>query len=409
MEKPSMHILYIHQYFATPEGSTGTRSYEFARRWAQEGHKVTVLTTTAALVENDLASVRGRFVKRFSLSGFDVIALDIMYRQSMGHLRRIVTFCSFLVCASFAVLFVKRIDVVYATSTPLTVGIPALTAKWFRRRPFVFEVRDQWPAVPIGMAIIKNKILIKMLLWLERWIYKSASAIVALSPGTAAGVKDVLGETQRPVATIPNCSDIELFRPDIDGSSIRIKFRWEDKMVFLHAGAMGKVNGLSFVINAAQRLKDQADVHFVLMGSGSQEQVLSERIGQLGLDNIQILESKPKSELPEFIAASDVSLAILSDYPILEHNSANKFFDALSAGKPVLLNYSGWQRQILEENDAGFGCELCNLDEFVEKVLYFSSHKHKLSEMGRNARRLAGEKFGRAKLSAAALEVIGSV
>ena len=75
----------------------------------------------------------------------------------------------------------------------------------------------------------------------------------------------------------------------------------------------------------------------------------------------------------------------------------------------MLLNYSGWQRQILEENNAGFGCELCNLDEFVEKVLYFNSHRHKLIEMGQNARRIAEEKFSRAKLTAEALEVINSV
>lgn len=404
-----MHILYILQYFGTPNGRSGLRPYEFAKRWAQKGHKVTVLTTGSRLVEKDLVGVGGKFVKRFSIEGFDVIALNILYKQSMGFLRRIVAFVSFVVCASFAILFVKKVDVVYATSTPLTVGVPALVAKWFRRKPFVFEVRDHWPAVPIEMGIIKNKILIKMLLWLERRIYKSASAIVALSPGTAAGVKDVLGETQRPVATIPNCSDIELFRPDIDGSSIKRQYRWEDKMVFLHAGAMGKVNGLSFVINAAQRLKDKTDVHFVLMGSGSQKQVLSDKIGRLGLDNIQILESRPKCELPEFIAATDVSLVILADYPILEHNSANKFFDALSAGKPVLLNYSGWQRQVLEEDNAGFGCELCNLDEFVEKVLYFNSHRAELIEMGQNARRLAEEKFSRAKLAAEALDVINSI
>ncbi len=404
-----MHILYILQYFGTPNGHASLRGYEFARRWAQEGYEVTVLTTAAALIEDDLASAAGRFVKRFSLKGFDVIALDVRYKQSMSFLRRIVAFVSFVVCASFAILFVKKVDVVYATSTPLTVGVPALVAKWFRRKPFVFEVRDRWPAVPIEMGIIKNKILIKMLLWLERRIYKSASAIVALSPGMAAGVKDVLGETQKAVATIPNCSDIELFRPDIDGSAIRRKFRWEDKIVFLHAGAMGKVNGLGFVIDAAQRLKDKPDVHFVLIGRGSQKQALSDRIKRLGLSNIEVLESRPKRELPEFVAAADVSLAIIGDHPILEHNSANKFFDALSAGKPVLLNYSGWQRQILEENNAGFGCELCNLDEFVEKVLYFNSHRAELIEMGQNARQLAEEKFDRAKLAAQALDVINSI
>lgn len=404
-----MHILYILQYFSTPNGRSSLRPYEFARRWARKGHKVTVLTARSGLVEKDLVGVGGRFVKRFSLEGFDVIAFDISYNQSMSFFRRTLAFTYFLVSASFAVLFIKKVDVVYASSTPLTVGVPALVAKWFRRKPYVFEVRDQWPAGPIEMGLIKNKILINVLLWLEKRIYKSASAIVALSPGMAAGVRNVLGKTQKPVATVPNCSDTELFRPDIDGSSIRRKFSWEDKMVLLHAGAMGKINGLNFVIKAALRLKDRTDVHFVLIGRGSQKQVLSDRIKRLGLDNIQILESKPKSELPEFIAATDVSLVIVADYPILEHNSANKFFDALSAGNPVLLNYSGWQGEILEENNAGVGCELCNLDEFVEKVLYFNSHRDELVEMGQNARRIAEEKFDRAKLAAEALDVINSI
>lgn len=404
-----MHILYILQYFSTPNGRGGLRPYEFARRWARKGHKVTVLTAGSGLVEKDLVDVGGKFVKRFSLEGFDVIAFNISYKQSMSFSRRILAFIYFLVFASFVVLFVKKADVVYATSTPLTVGVPALVAKWFRRKPYVFEVRDQWPAVPIEMGLIKNKILVKMLLQLEKRIYKSASAIVALSPGTAASVKGILGETQKPIVTVPNCSDIELFRPDIDGSSIRRKFRWEDKMVLLHAGAMGKVNGLNFVIKAALRLKDRTDVHFVLIGRGSQKQALSDRIKRLGLSNIEVLESRPKSQLPGFMAAADVSLVILADYPILEHNSANKFFDSLSAGKPVLLNYSGWQRQVLEEDNAGFGCELCDLDEFVEKVLYFNSHKQQLIEMGQNARRIAEEKFSRAKLAAEALDVINSI
>lgn len=405
-----MHILYILQYFGTPTNSRGSlRPYEFARRWALKGHKVTVLATTSGRARKDLGSINGKFIKRCSLEGFDVIAFDISYNQSMSFFRRILAFTYFLVSASFAVLFIKKVDVVYASSTPLTVGVPALVAKWVRKIPFVFEVRDHWPAALIEMGIIKNKILIKMLLWLEKRIYKSASAIVALSPGTAASVKGILGETQKPIVTVPNCSDIELFRPDIDGSSIRRKFRWEDKMVLLHAGAMGKVNGLNFVINAALRLKDRTDVHFVLIGRGSQKQALSDRIKRLGLSNIEVLESKPKSELPEFIAATDVSLVIVADYPILEHNSANKFFDALSAGNPVLLNYSGWQGEILEENNAGFGCELCDLDEFVEKVLYFNSHKQQLIEMGRNARRIAEEKFDRAKLAAEALDVINSI
>lgn len=102
-------------------------------------------------------------------------------------------------------------------------------------------------------------------------------------------------------------------------------------------------------------------------------------------------------------------MVILANFPILEHNSANKFFDSLSAGNPVLLNYSGWQRKILEDNAAGYGCSLYNLDEFVEKVLYLNSHRDQLAEMGQNARRIAEEKFDRDKLAMQALEIIVSI
>ena len=124
-----MHILYILQYFGTPTNSRGSlRPYEFARRWARKGHKVTVLATTSGRARKDLGSIGGKFIKRCSLEGFDVIAFDISYNQSMSFFRRILAFTYFLVSASFAVLFIKKVDVVYASSTPLTVGVPALVA-----------------------------------------------------------------------------------------------------------------------------------------------------------------------------------------------------------------------------------------------------------------------------------------
>ena len=113
--------------------------------------------------------------------------------------------------------------------------------------------------------------------------------------------------------------------------------------------------------------------------------------------------------LPNYFAAMDVGMVIIGDHPIIEHNSANKFFDSLSAGIAVLLNYSGWQREILESNNAGFGCDLYNLDEFVEKVLYLSSHPKEVEHMGLNARKLAIERFDRDRLAEKALEVITSL
>ncbi len=409
-----MHILYIHQHFATPAGSTGTRSYEFARRWVKAGHKVTLI---AGHYDIGGLQVDRALYQTQTIEGINVVVVGTKYSNKQSHLRRITSFLSFCFLGIYAGLRTKGVDVIYASSTPLTVGISAMVIKWAKHIPFVFEVRDQWPEIPIELGIITNRFLIKILLWLEKTIYKNCSSIVALSPGQADGVRAVLSPGSRnrglteekPIMVIPNNCDIDLFRPDIDGSVIRQRRGWGDKLVFLHTGAMGKVNGLKFVIDAAERLKEHSDIMFVLIGDGNQKLFLESRAKELGLTNVRILSSVPKQELPEFYAAADMGLVIIGNFPIIEHNSANKFFDSLSAGKPVLLNYSGWQRKILEDNEAGLGCTLCNLDEFVEKVLYLNSHRKQVEQMGQNARRVAVEKFNRDRLAKQALELISSV
>ncbi len=400
-----MHILYIHQYFATPKGSTGTRSYEFARRWVKAGHKVTLVTGYYDI--GGLEPAKG-LIRRQSIEGINVIVAGTIYSNKLSYLRRAISFLSFCLFSIYAGLATKEVDVIYATSTPLTVGIPAMILKRLKRVPFVFEVRDQWPEVPMEMGIIRSKVLIKALLWLERRIYKSCSSIIALSPGQADGVRKVLSEDKE-IEVIPNSCDTEFFHSDIDSAVIRKEYDWAGKLVFLHAGAMSKVNNLDFVIDAAVRLKEYDNIMFVLMGDGSHKPALESKAKELDLTNVGIFPSVPKQKLPEIYAAVDVGLMIIGEYPILEHNSANKFFDSLSAAKPVLLNYSGWQREVLEENEAGFGCELCNLDEFVKKALYFVEHRNQVLKMGQNARRIAKVEFDRDKLAERALGVISSV
>ncbi|MHC4158231.1 MAG: glycosyltransferase family 4 protein [Planctomycetota bacterium] len=400
-----MHILYIHQHFAIPKGSTGTRSYEFAQRWIKAGHKVTLISG-----HYDIGGLQvgRRFVQRQSIEGINVVVVGTTYSNKQSFIRRIISFLCFILFSIYAGLRAKGVDVTYATSTPLTVGIPAMVLKWLKHIPFVFEVRDQWPEIPIEMGIIKNKFLIKILLCLERTIYQQSAAIVALSPGMADGIQSVL-KKEKNIAIISNSCDTDVFRPDIGGSKLRKERGWNDKLVLLHFGAMGKANGLEFVIDVAERLKSNADIHFVLVGDGSEKTFLIRRVSQSGLTNVEILSPVPKTELPEIIAACDISMVIFANYFILEHNSANKFFDSLSAGKPILLNYSGWQKDVLEQNNAGFGCKLCDVDEFVEKVLYLNSHRDKSTKMGQNARRIAVEVYNRDKLASEALTVINSV
>ncbi len=404
-----MHILYIHQYFATPSGSTGTRSYEFARRWVAKGHEVTMLTSTAQLSPSDLSGAKGWLVKRCQIEGIDIVALSVPYKQQMGVLKRCLSFFGFFLCASIVVLFVKKVDIVYATSTPLTVGVPALVVKWLRNKRFVFEVRDQWPESVVEVGVLKNRFLIRIFLWLEKLTYKNAEAIVVVSEGMVQDIQSIAGN-DKTIYIIPNGADLELFTTEIDGRKIRVEKGWQDKLVFLHAGAMGRINGLEFIIDAAEKVKSNTDILFVFVGQGSNKKPLEEKARKFGLTNIEFIASMPKQCLPEMLAAADVILAVIGHYPIIEkHASLNKFYDGLSAGKPVLLNYSGWQGQLLQDRHAGFGCKLCDIDDFVDKILYFRENSKKLTEMGKNSRQIAEERFDRDKLASQVLDYIETI
>ncbi|MBI4716325.1 MAG: glycosyltransferase family 4 protein [Planctomycetes bacterium] len=404
-----MHLLYLHQYFATPLGKTGTRSYEFARRWVAAGHRVTVLTSTAQLSVDDLALARGGLVKRLNVSGVEVLALSVPYRQTMGFVRRVWAFLWFSALSSWKVLRLRDVDLVYATSTPLTIGIPALVGRWLGGRRYVFEVRDVWPAVPIEMGVLRNPLLIYVCRRLERAIYRNAEAIVTLSPGMTELVRAAAPPGQH-IETVPNCCDTDSFRPEVDGNPVRERHGWSRRFVCLHAGAMGLANGLDLILHAAERLRDDPEFLFVLLGDGREKPRLRRECESRHLGNVSIMDGVPKADLPAYIAAADVCLATFADYPILRHNSANKFFDYLSAGKPVLVNSAGWQREVLESAGAGLGCEMGDATGFAARLAELKADPPRRAAMGVRARALATERFSRDLLAAQVLQVLeGSV
>lgn len=397
-----MHILYLHQHFALPQGTTGTRSFEFARRWVNAGHRVTLI---CGITDQSGIDAEGRRRIEFETEGIRVIALNTRYSNNLGLGGRVWAFFKFMLLSFLVGRKVKDVDIIFATSTPLTIGIPAMLLKGCRRVPFVFEIRDQWPQIPIQMGYIRNPLLKKLLLWLERRIYKSAAAVVALSPGMADGVRSVLKQDKE-IVIASNSSDVDKFRPDIDGSEVRSRMGWRDKFVVVHFGAMGKANGLDFLVEAADGLRDNPEILFVIIGTGSEKQRLRGEIERRGLKNIQILDTFPKQDLPNIIAACDVSTVVFADYPILQDNSANKFFDSLSAGKPILLNYSGWQREVIESNACGYGCRQWDQAQYLDKLRTMVADREALKPMGANARRVAMELFNRDILAARVLDLL---
>lgn len=386
-----MNILYIHQYFKTPSEPGGTRSFWVAKKLVESGHRVIMLTTK----ENQSQSV-----VRENIEGIEVIYMRNSYSNKMGVTRRLISFIRFMFLSSWIGLKQKNIHLVIATSTPLTIGVPALILKKLKRIPYIFEVRDLWPEVPIQMGGLNNKLLQNLAVWFERVIYKNAKHIITLSPGMFNGVvKHSVDKIK--VSMIPNMAKTDKFWPRKSNDKLCNKLGISaDKFNVIHFGAMGIANGLEYIIQAAKVAQDQNvnNLEFIFLGDGKVENSLKCMVNNLKLNNVTFLGSYPMSETSDIVNCCDVSLVTFADIPILRTNSPNKLFDSLSAGKPIIVNSCGWTKEMVEQNKCGLYADPSSPEELLKQIIYLKNNQDICSEMGINSRLLAERKYDKSIL-----------
>ncbi|KQS22561.1 glycosyltransferase family 4 protein [Frigoribacterium sp. Leaf186] len=345
-----MRITYLHQHFRTPGENGGVRSYHLARALASRGHDVHIVAA-----DHDPVPHQGYTVE--AVDGLHVHRVPVPYDNAMGPRRRIVAFARFAL-RSASVARRLRGDVVIATSTPLTVALPGLWAVMGRKVPFVFEVRDLWPEVPIAMGYLRRPAAALTARLLERLAYRNADRIVALSEGMADGVVKAGGAAHK-VVVVPNISDVETFQaPDPTETTVLDRIpALAGRPIVLYCGTFGRANGLAYMVELAQAAARQGSpVAFVAVGKGAEyDQVvrLAERLG-VWQSSFFALPPVSKNELPALLARATFGSSWWIDVAELEHNSANKFFDTLAAGRPVLINHGGWQADVLSESGAGW-------------------------------------------------------
>ncbi len=399
-----MRILYIHQFFATRESTLGLiRSYEFSRRWVEQGHEVTVVTSSSRLPD----AFQNELFAEDMIDGVRVRSVRVRYSNYMGYLRRMWSFLLFTFGAAWLASTSGKHDVVLATSTPLTVGIPGWMASKIRRTPFVFEVRDLWPEAAIQMgAIRRDSLLGRAAKRLERFLYRSADAVIALSPGMAAGVLAEGVDTAR-VHMVPNCSDTDLFSPGPKDAEMVERWDLAGKFVVGYAGAIGPSNDVDGQVPEAARLLSQRgrdDIVFVIAGDGKCLPRLEELTQ--GLANVKLLGSLPKAEIPRVTRTADVLMVLFADRPILATNSPNKFFDALAAGRPVIVNSPGWTRDLVTEHECGAYVPPGDGRALADAIERLADDASQRERMGGNARHLAEQRFARDLLSQQVLDVL---
>ncbi len=393
-----MKILYFHQHFSTPKGSTGIRSYEMARRSIHHGHKVTMVCGSYGGGKTGLSGNFTKGKRVGNVDGIDIIEFDLSYSNADTLLTRTKTFIKFSI-KSIGLVFTENYDLVFATTTPLTAGIPGIFARWFRRKPFVFEVRDLWPELPKAMGVIKNPIVLSLMSFLEYVSYRSACRCIGLSPGIVKGIEK-RGVTLDKIKLIPNGCDLNIFNTDV--KSWRPEGVEDSDLMAVFTGTHGVANGLDAALDAAKELKERGrdDIKLVFVGQGKLKPQLQRRAEVEELTNVIFCPPVDKAKLAELMSGADIGLQLLANIPAFYFGtSPNKFFDYIAAGLPVLNNYPGWLADMITEENCGYAVAPENAKLFADALESASEDRGKLEVMGANAKRLAKASFAREDLA----------
>ena len=403
-----MRILYLHQYFVSPSTHGGTRSYEFARRWIDKGHDVRIITSTAMLPPEYQAIEK---TTTFEIEGIPVTAIPVAYSNQLSFSQRILSFLRFAILSLPAAMRHKA-DVIFATSTPLTIALPALAARFWQRKPMVFEVRDLWPDVPVAMGALSNPVFRWLAKFLEIVTYRSAAHIIALSPGMKEGIENKGIHTTK-ITVAPNSSDNNLFEvPDENGLAIRHQLGIQaDDPLILYAGTFGMVNDLDYLVKVAAEMKQiNSNVYFLLVGKGIEKDKITETAQQLEVldQNLFIWNPVPKEKLPDLYSAATVATSTVAKIKILEHNSANKVFDTMAAGKPVVINHGGWLADTLNQQQAGLVLPKDNTQQAAQMLVDLFNDQDRYDAMCRASKELADTEFDRDVISNRVLAILES-
>jgi glycosyltransferase involved in cell wall biosynthesis len=381
-----MKILYIHQYFKTPDEGGANRSYFMAQALKAKGHEVEMLTA-----HNESKSLTR------NLDGLKVHYLPVRYENQFGFVKRIKAFLNFIILCKRFLRKQNDYDKIIVTSTPLTVGFIALWAQKKFNTPYIFEVRDLWPEAPIQMGVIRNPLL---KIWLEKQelkFYKNAERVIALSPGMRNHIEKRAPEVK--VELIPNVADCDFFEQvEKKDEDLVLHYGVKNKFVVSYFGAVGPVNDLMSLIKCAE-LSRYLPIRFLIMGEGSSLLEVKNYVAKNQLKNVFFIPYGTKEDVRDVMNVTDACYVSFLHKPVLRTNSPNKFFDAIASGKLIITNIQGWIRGLVEKRHIGFFADSDFPAEFGEKIKPFIDSPELLKKYQKASRSTAEQFFSRTELS----------
>jgi len=404
-----MHILLIHQAFATAQEAGGTRHHELSGYLVGQGHRVTIIASAITYLTGQAVSgAQGRWMVREQSGGIEILRSRTYGSLHRSFFTRLLNFLSFMLSSFVPALRVREVTVVWGTSPPIFQALTAYGVARLKRVPFVFEVRDLWPDFAVETGVLRNPALIWVSRRLERFLYHHAHRLIVNSPGFIRHLRGC-GVPQGKIELVPNGVEVGMFDPEAQGRGVRHELGLEGQFIALYAGAHGLANDLETLLLAAKGLEAHPGISFVLVGDGKERSNLMRRAEELALPNVRFVPAQPKARMPEFLAAADVCVAILKAIPMFATTYPNKVFDYMAAGRPTVLAIDGVIRDVVEAAEGGIFVQPGDATALAQAVLTYYKSPELSRQHGQNARRHVQAHFDREQHAAKLESVLQQV
>ena len=410
-----MKILYVSQYFPPEMGAPAARASELSAHWARMGHNVTVLT---GFPNHPIGVVPPEWRSRFwqlryseKVNGVRIERTWLWPLPNRQAHERALNYASFCLSAAASGLDLPKPDVIIATSPQLLCALAGWWLAWWKRVPFVFEVRDLWPEslAAVG-AGAEDSLLHRILGAVAGFLYRSADRIVVVTPA----FKDHLIQHWRvpaeKIAIVENGVETDLFRPDPDAVALRKQLSLEDRFLISYIGTMGMAHGLDTLISAAEQLqKALPNSTFLLIGEGSEKQRIIDLAAARGVTNIQFVPQQPRDRIPAYISASDVCLVLLKRTDLFKTVIPTKLLEYMACARPVIVAVDGQSRQIVEEARAGVFVQPEDSQALVQAIQALAQDPEHRKQMGANGRKHIVDRYSREKTAQNYISVLAEL
>lgn len=351
-----MRILFLTDNFPPEGNAPATRTYEHAVRWVRAGHEVTVITCAPNFPEGKLfPGYRNAWRSVETLDGIRVVRVKTYITANEGFLKRTLDYLSFMAAGTIAGLFERRHDVVVATSPQFFCALGGWALARLKRRPFVFELRDLWPASITAVGAMKRSAAIRVLEKLEMFLYRSAEAIV---PVTQSFREELIHRGVDPgkIHVVLNGVDLQRYRPAPRDEAMARQYDLDGRFVVGYLGTHGMAHGLEKVIEAAELLREDPRVVFFFAGSGAERARVEQMAAERALPNVRMIPRQPKEMMPRLWSLCDLSLIPLRDTEVFASVIPSKLFEGMGMGIPALMSLPRGEAVRIVEST---GCGVC--------------------------------------------------